>query len=853
MCGICQASPTYSPDCPYDMVNSVDVKDEVIDTGAAIFGDGALSATVFESSEFSFFRDNDGFSTGDRMSVGDTFVGSLFTNDFDLIQVRLDRGETYEISIDLPISTVDFPAIGIFGPDEQIIGVDDTLFDGISSLVFTATSNATHFISVTSLETLFPIGIPDNGSYFVTIDEFDAPDPFTVPGLDELSDLAGNDTTVGTVEVGGIFKGFHDANDTDWIAVELTEGQTVTIDLNGFSDTPMRDTVLTVFDEDSRSLVTNDDFGFSLFSEVTLTATYTGTHYIQVEAFNQGGDIGAYQVRVFEGGGAPNGGGQDVLSPDEIAAYLTNGFWDDDIFTGPGPFSFDIEAGGTITVDLDGLTADGRFLAQNALDAWTLATGLQFEIVGAGAMITFDDREDGAFSNFTELNGNTIVSSIVNVSTAWLQDFGTTLDSYSFQTYIHEVGHAIGLGHAGDYNGFARFGVDNHYANDSWQATVMSYFSQTDNTTIDADEAFILTPMLADILAVEALYGLPGDIRTEDTTYGEGSTAGGYLDDFLSFDENVAFTIVDDGGEDTIDLSGVAAAQTVSLEAETISDVAGVRGSMTIARGTVIEHFLSGAGDDDISGNDADNMLHGGDGADTLSGGAGADTLMGGAGDDTLLGGAGDDHHVGGEGVDIVDYSGSERRVQVDLAGRTTGVNDGRGDTFESIEQIQGTRRNDNLLGGAEDNIFFGGNSSDRLFGRAGNDSLDGEIGNDAIYGNSGADVMTGGVGNDRFIFFRETESRVGVGNHDTITDFVSGSDRLEIRRFDADKTVGRKQFFDFIGDEAFSGTAGELRFEFDEGLGLTLVQGDQTGDGQANFEIALVGNISLIEDDFFI
>ena len=455
MCGICQASSTYLVDGPYEITDPTAVKEEFIEAGDAAFDDGTFDALVFEDSEFSFFRDNDTFSTGEDMQVGDTFLGSLFSNDFDLIRVFLSPGTTYEVSVDLSFSTVDFPVIGVFNVFEEVVGVDDTLFDGVSSLVFTATG-FTHFISVTSLETLFPIGIPDNGSYRVTIEEFEAPTPVIVPGLDETTDLVANDATTGVIEVGGTFKGFHEANDTDWIAVELTEGQTVTIDLNGFSDTPMRDTVLTIFNEDDESIATNDDFGFSLFSEVTITADYTGTHYIQVEAFNQGGDIGAYQVRVFEGGDAPNGGGQDVLTNDEIAAYLTNGFWEDDAFTSDGPFSFDIEAGGTITVDLDALTEDGRFLAEAALNAWTTATGLQFQTVSSGAMITFDDDEDGAFSNFEQLSGTTIVESSVNVSTEWLQDFGTTLDSYSFQTYIHEIGHAIGLGHAGDYNGFPR-------------------------------------------------------------------------------------------------------------------------------------------------------------------------------------------------------------------------------------------------------------------------------------------------------------------------------------------------------------------------------------------------------------
>jgi hypothetical protein len=38
-----------------------------------------------------------------------------------------------------------------------------------------------------------------------------------------------------------------------------------------------------------------------------------------------------------------------------------------------------------------------------------------------------------------------------------------TIDSYSFQTYVHEIGHALGLGHGGPYNGSASYGLDNLY------------------------------------------------------------------------------------------------------------------------------------------------------------------------------------------------------------------------------------------------------------------------------------------------------------------------------------------------------------------------------------------------------
>ena len=137
----------------------------------------------------------------------------------------------------------------------------------------------------------------------------------------------------------------------------------------------------------------------------------------------------------------------------------------------------------------------------------------------------------------------------------WLNAYGTEINSYSFQTYIHEIGHALGLRHGGNYNGSATYGVHNHYLNDSWQATVMSYFSQTENTYINASYAYVITPMVADIIAVQDLYGTPTNIRTGATVYGNNSNAGGYLETFFDSNQTAAMTVYDNGGTDLFDFS----------------------------------------------------------------------------------------------------------------------------------------------------------------------------------------------------------------------------------------------------------------------------------------------------------
>ncbi|HRO79603.1 MAG TPA: VWA domain-containing protein, partial [Acinetobacter towneri] len=71
---------------------------------------------------------------------------------------------------------------------------------------------------------------------------------------------------------------------------------------------------------------------------------------------------------------------------------------------------------------------------------------------------------------------------------------------------------------------------------------------------------------------------------------------------------------------------------------------------------------------------------------------------------------------------------------------------------------LNGTERDDILLGGSTNDTLYGGKGNDVLIGGAGqdtlhggdgNDRLEGGIGNDILYGDAGNDILIGGVGND--------------------------------------------------------------------------------------------------------
>ncbi len=273
-----------------------------------------------------------------------------------------------------------------------------------------------------------------------------------------------------------------------------------------------------------------------------------------------------------------------------------------------------------------------------------------------------------------------------------------TTGSYGSHTLIHELGHSLGLSHPGAYNGSAATTYDAmaEYAQDSHQYTIMSYWSGQNTGALPMNWSllranYVQTPMLHDILTIQAKYGADPTTRSDDTTYGFNSNAGRDVFDF-SVNPYPYLSIYDAGGNDTLDLSGFTASQFVNLQPGSFSSVGaavptaaainanraahyeatgefgpevtqaqvnaaaanfmngafqriaqftGVGGifatghdNLSIAYGTVIENAIGGSARDLLWGNDVANRLEGRGGNDVLNGFKGADILIGGAGID---------------------------------------------------------------------------------------------------------------------------------------------------------------------------------------------------------------------------
>lgn len=229
------------------------------------------------------------------------------------------------------------------------------------------------------------------------------------------------------------------------------------------------------------------------------------------------------------------------------------------------------------------------------------------------------------------------------------------IGDYTWQTLVHEIGHAIGLNHPGNYNAGEsknQDAVGNFLSadEDAFFNSIMSYRQSNQ----DINDIWF---MPYDLLTLRFLYGKK-DFAAENTTYTYNDARGLLITN-----------VVDDGGLDTFDFSAVTAGVTVNLTPGSYSSV-GKLSSGDLARANLTTSF--------------DAVI------ENVIGTAQADTMLGNAANNTFTGGAGDDAIDGAGGADAAVYAGARAGYTVTLAaGSTTvsGANDGT-DTLFNVERL---------------------------------------------------------------------------------------------------------------------------------------------------------------------
>ncbi|MBC8996523.1 calcium-binding protein [Pseudomonas sp. N40(2020)] len=444
------------------------------------------------------------------------------------------------------------------------------------------------------------------------------------------------------------------------------------------------------------------------------------------------------------------------------------------------------------------LTAGQKTAVTSALGAWSAVANINFTLTTD----TISNVGDMRFGGYRLMDDKTAAWAYFPSNTpvagdVWIgpqtNDANPGKGSYDYLTFVHEIGHALGLKHPFDTSATNKTLLDSTL--DDVHFTVMSYNSNYSYQPT--------TPMVLDIIAIQSLYGANMAWQAGDTVYKWGAN------------QSIFETIWDGGGNDTIDGSNQLAPVSINLNEGAYSQIGkafidynnqtAINDGLAIAYGAKIENAIGSAFNDILTGNALNNTLDGGLGADTMSGGDGVDT-----------------YYVDNVGDVVIETDASLTALDR---------------VFSSI---------DYTIGANVENLILTGNANLNGTGNAVSNRISGNDGNNVLDGGIGADTMIGGLGNDTYIV-----DNVG----DTVTETSTLIGEIDTVRSALDWKLGANLENLVLTGSAVNGTGNELNNTLignatantlDGGLGADTMIG---GDGVDTYYVDNVGDV-VIETD---
>ena len=156
------------------------------------------------------------------------------------------------------------------------------------------------------------------------------------------------------------------------------------------------------------------------------------------------------------------------------------------------------------------------------------------------------------------------------------------------------------------------------------------------------------------------------------------------------------------------------------------------------------------------------------------------------------------------------------------------------------------------IQAGSGANTIFGGSGTSTVYGSTGGMTVIGGSGPMTVHAGTGQAVIIAGTGVESFVFSPGHTGGMTLAKADIINRFhANPANTIDLSAFDALLPAGSSGHLTFIGNAAFDGGAGELRYSATT-AGVRLF-GDINGDTVADFTLTLPKLSTISASDFIL
>lgn len=317
-------------------------------------------------------------ATAGSVAVGSSVAGNIETgNDDDWFAISLTAGQRYTFTLDPAASgSLNDPMLGLVTANGTVLAYNDDANGLASQISYMPTTSGTYYLLATAAYSDM------TGSYVLRASVASA----------AQDDYAASTTTTGTLAVGGSVSGqIERSGDNDWFAVSLTAGQRYTFNLDPTTSGGLSDPYLNLYGSSGSWLASNDDTN-GLASQISFTASSSGTYYLGARAYSSG--TGSYVLRTT------GSSSDDYAANSGTSGYVAVGTTVNGRIEASGDsdwFAVTLSAGQTYRFNLNGAansglsdptltlySASGSFLASNDDANGTTASQIDFTVTSSG-------------------------------------------------------------------------------------------------------------------------------------------------------------------------------------------------------------------------------------------------------------------------------------------------------------------------------------------------------------------------------------------------------------------------------------------------------------------------------------